>query len=367
MSDVSMGPSWWLASDGKWYPPERHPAHTWLSLPLPLPPPPRIDPLRPLPPPPRTAVPVGGEPTPLVREPGAGSYSQPSDSVTPVGRRINTTTKVVSAVAALVVVASVSGVIASRNNERVQLSTKDAIPSIPRPTDSTPSAGVTSSTDTTPTTDATSSTETTPTTTELTPSTTEVPTTTEPPTTVPPTTAPVVIEPPLPGRSRKTVAIVGDSISFISGGALAHEFKRRHFPVEMKATPGVAMATMLPTIETLATTDPWAFIIELGTNDAYGNNAAGWSDAFMNEEEALASQRCVVFITVSPRLGPIASGIDQSIVDAVMTHPNFHLVDWGDIEFTDPSFVGPDQIHPTAAGQAELAYLEKQTVKQDCG
>jgi CRP/FNR family transcriptional regulator, cyclic AMP receptor protein len=25
MSDVSQGPGWWLASDGKWYPPELHP------------------------------------------------------------------------------------------------------------------------------------------------------------------------------------------------------------------------------------------------------------------------------------------------------------------------------------------------------
>jgi len=26
MSDTSQGPGWWLASDGKWYPPESHPA-----------------------------------------------------------------------------------------------------------------------------------------------------------------------------------------------------------------------------------------------------------------------------------------------------------------------------------------------------
>ena len=27
MSDVSQGPGWWIASDGKWYPPEQHPDH----------------------------------------------------------------------------------------------------------------------------------------------------------------------------------------------------------------------------------------------------------------------------------------------------------------------------------------------------
>lgn len=28
MSDASQGPGWWVASDGKWYPPEKHPDHT---------------------------------------------------------------------------------------------------------------------------------------------------------------------------------------------------------------------------------------------------------------------------------------------------------------------------------------------------
>lgn len=27
MSDVSMGPGWWIASDGRWYPPHLHPSH----------------------------------------------------------------------------------------------------------------------------------------------------------------------------------------------------------------------------------------------------------------------------------------------------------------------------------------------------
>lgn len=29
MSDVSQGPGWWLASDGKWYPPQTSPAPAW--------------------------------------------------------------------------------------------------------------------------------------------------------------------------------------------------------------------------------------------------------------------------------------------------------------------------------------------------
>jgi hypothetical protein len=49
MSEVSQGPGWWLASDGKWYPPESHPNYT-LSAPHP--------PQPPSPPAPRTYSPA---------------------------------------------------------------------------------------------------------------------------------------------------------------------------------------------------------------------------------------------------------------------------------------------------------------------
>lgn len=102
MSHVSQGPDWWLASDGKWYPPDRHPSYR-----PPLPPPP------PSPSPPVTAgVPARavpamasprqtmhsegwqpdpfmvheerfldhGKPTPLVKDGGVGSYDAPPPS-----------------------------------------------------------------------------------------------------------------------------------------------------------------------------------------------------------------------------------------------------------------------------------------------
>jgi hypothetical protein len=40
MSNVQEGPGWWLASDGRWYPPETHPsvAASWMPLnPIPAP------------------------------------------------------------------------------------------------------------------------------------------------------------------------------------------------------------------------------------------------------------------------------------------------------------------------------------------
>jgi len=40
MSDVSQGPGWWFASDGKWYPPHAHPSAVQAPPPPTLPPPP---------------------------------------------------------------------------------------------------------------------------------------------------------------------------------------------------------------------------------------------------------------------------------------------------------------------------------------
>lgn len=34
MSDVSQGPGWWEASDGKWYPPEQHPDYALSAEPV---------------------------------------------------------------------------------------------------------------------------------------------------------------------------------------------------------------------------------------------------------------------------------------------------------------------------------------------
>jgi lysophospholipase L1-like esterase len=164
-------------------------------------------------------------------------------------------------------------------------------------------------------------------------------------------------------RSKKTVVFVGDSISYISGGAIGYAF-RHGYTVEFEAGVGKTMAEMLPAVKMLASAHPWAFVVELGTNDAL-YDIPGWKAAFANEENALASQRCVVFITVTPK-GPVRAGVNAAIAAAVKTHSNFHALDWGAVGYGEPAWVEPDGIHPTAAGQKELATLELAAVRKDC-
>jgi hypothetical protein len=47
-------------------------------------------------------------------------------------------------------------------------------------------------------------------------------------------------------------------------------------------------------------------------------------------------------------------------------HHNVHLLDWGNIEYQNPSWVEGDGIHPTAAGQAVLAQLETNELRNAC-
>ena len=70
MSDMSGGPGWWLASDGKWYRPEQHPDY------LPPPPPPPPPPMAPLPPPPVPIVPPKMIPPPLREAEAMSDVSQ---------------------------------------------------------------------------------------------------------------------------------------------------------------------------------------------------------------------------------------------------------------------------------------------------
>src|SRR5579872_6222317 len=77
MSDVSGGPGWWQASDGRWYPPEQHPNYA------PPPPPPASPP--PSPPAPPWPPPQPGAPQPppypqapaTAPAPAYGGYLQP--------------------------------------------------------------------------------------------------------------------------------------------------------------------------------------------------------------------------------------------------------------------------------------------------
>jgi lysophospholipase L1-like esterase len=192
-------------------------------------------------------------------------------------------------------------------------------------------------------------------------------TTTSPSTAVPESpggTSPAVTSPEVPNPAGN-VAIIGDSITALATSDLTHTL--RHYSLIIDAVGGTTMVEHLQKIEAIESDgQPRDWVIELGTNDALPEPSnPNWASDFANQVAALQTQRCVVFLTVNPHFGSIALGINGAIAGAVAAHPNFHLLDWGDIEFRKPQWLDPDGIHPSKSGAVEMAKLDHQAIR-DC-
>jgi hypothetical protein len=162
-----------------------------------------------------------------------------------------------------------------------------------------------------------------------------------------------------------TVAVVGDSITALSRASIATALARAGYQPLIEATPGVKMSQAASAMDQLSAQIPADWIIELGTNDAGANNLL-WPEAFLAEWEKVSSSHCVIYVSVSPRAGPIAGQIDASLEGLAGRSSNVHVLDWGHLEYSQPGWVGPDTIHPTPAGQLELANLEARALRNDC-
>jgi lysophospholipase L1-like esterase len=161
------------------------------------------------------------------------------------------------------------------------------------------------------------------------------------------------------------VYVVGDSITYLSEASLSADLSSAGYQPTISASPGVKIGQSQAEISALAQNHPWAWIIELGTNDA-GAQDSVWPEQFLAEWSLVSSAKCVIYVTVSPRAGPVANQIDTSMQQLADAHSNVHLLDWGTIEYQNPSWVNADGIHPTPAGQAALAALETQELRHAC-
>jgi hypothetical protein len=162
-----------------------------------------------------------------------------------------------------------------------------------------------------------------------------------------------------------TVAVVGDSITALSEQSIATSLTQAGYHPIVQAVVGIEMVAAVPWIDQLARRDPNDWIIELGTNDA-GRNNPSWELPFLDVWHRVRSSGCVIYLSVSQRAGPIATQINASLAGLAREHSNVHILDWGNLEYLNPTWLEPDLIHPTPAGQAELAALETQELLHSC-
>ena len=160
----------------------------------------------------------------------------------------------------------------------------------------------------------------------------------------------------------KPVYDIGDSITRLTASNLEWSLKQDSYVIN--ATPSITMAKSLPAIKNAVATMPAQnWVIELGTNDAYNNNAQA---DLRNEIDAVSGQLCVILVTISPRLGDIATSLNQSMWWQAYADPKFHVLDWGNIEYNNPHWVTTDNVHPAKQGKKELALLERRALKDFC-
>ena len=164
---------------------------------------------------------------------------------------------------------------------------------------------------------------------------------------------------------RPTVAMVGDSITALSRHSIATSLGEAGYQPSIEAVIGIELEQAVPLVDQLAEQKPNDWIIELGTNDAGRDNPL-WALPLLAEWKQVRSSGCVIYLSVSPHAGPIAAQINDSLAELARAHANVHILDWGNLEYGNPAWIEPDMIHPTPAGQAELASLEAQVLRRYC-
>jgi len=176
-----------------------------------------------------------------------------------------------------------------------------------------------------------------------------------------PAKSPVVLQ----GGTRHAhrVFVIGDSITVITADDLA-KVLRPHWRYEIDGWSGITIAGQLSTIDDeLATVPSQDWVVELGTNDVWQQLSAT-IEQFANEVGTLADQPCVILVTVTPRLDTV--DLDGWMLWVSRSFPNFHLLDWGTQEYSNPAWVRSDRVHPTPAGAVVLADDEVQALDADC-
>jgi len=163
-----------------------------------------------------------------------------------------------------------------------------------------------------------------------------------------------------PPAAPTTVAVVGDSITYLSRADIAARLDAAGYHPTVVSLPGTKLAQAEATVARLASTHPDIWVMELGTNDA-GSKNPDWATPFNTEWREMASAGCVIYVSVSPRVSPVGDQINAAIRSLAARHGNVHVLDWGALEYTHSGWLRPDGIHPTPAGQEEL-----QAIQQHC-
>jgi lysophospholipase L1-like esterase len=164
-------------------------------------------------------------------------------------------------------------------------------------------------------------------------------------------------------EDRDTVAVLGDSITYLSAAAIHAELDPDH-TVEVNGVPGIDVAGQQTAALQFARTQPDVAIINLGTNDV---GARRDPSEVIGELRAMASEfgpgACLVLVTLTTHV-PSDDFAQRAGVVNRWIRSQEHVADWdAALAASSPSArLTSDTVHPTVEGQALMAQLLRQQV-----
>lgn len=180
---------------------------------------------------------------------------------------------------------------------------------------------------------------------------------------------------------KDSVAVIGDSITALGGGALDRDLGDR-VDLQLSGNFGETVAQVLPKARDLSAQEFDQVFINLGTNDVLQDLPVPESMQAMQEMVALFEQAdCVHLVTINehmvhPERGSVSEGarrLNEAMVEFAETDERVRIVDWNavasnSLDGSDPptSTLTDDSIHPTDEGFEQLDQLYLDAL-DDCG
>lgn len=164
--------------------------------------------------------------------------------------------------------------------------------------------------------------------------------------------------------SGRTVAIVGDDMTANSSGALHTALDAAYQSRNISHNTGT-FTTMQASATTLAGTTPEAVVVDLGTNDA---NTGVSSDAMLASLDTIIAEfpsSCVVVVNLNEQSPAATYSVSTAqAFNAGLATRSVRVADWNGVLTGNLATYtsGPNQLYPTADGQAALSQQIGNTV-----
>lgn len=186
----------------------------------------------------------------------------------------------------------------------------------------------------------------------------------------------------LPERHQSDVLVIGDSVTFLSAGAIEGELGREH--VQFVAKPGYSSTRLLPLVDDAmkmqdvpaASREQVAVLV--GYNDVRKREVG--TAELPELVEAASRFSCGIFLTLPARPGgkdatnPAADSDQFDVWNVrlrkeVAKYPNLHVAtDWQDSVTQAPvgSLLEGDGVHPNEEGKDVLASAYRRALDREC-